>query len=168
MRAIVKMREKVDCLNSEFNNWESMAEFNIELEEDQDDIFLHCTRITLEDRELLYLSEMKQLWEMVRTCPLVEFPSEYQNDIQKMKDLNLPLSFIDLENFFSKDSFQNTVAVPEEFDEYTDSSYSYDEEDELKDTKQIYENPVQDFDPKFDSDVEKMKAMGLPLGFYNW
>ena len=163
MQAIVKMREKVDRLDSEFNNWESMAEFNIELEEDQDDIFLHCTRITLDDRELLYLSEMKQLWEMIRTCPLVEFPSEYQNDIQKMKDLNLPLSFIDLENFFSKDSFQPTVAVPEELDETIDS-----DEDELKDTKQIYENPVQDFDPKFDSDVEKMKAMGLPLGFYNW
>ena len=80
-----------------------------------------------------------------------------------MKDLNLPLSFIDLENFFSKDSFQPAVAVPEELDETIDS-----DEDELKDTKQIYENPVQDFDPKFDSDVEKMEAMGLPLGFYNW
>ena len=86
MRPIVQMKEQIDRLNDlQCNNWESMAEFSVGLEEDQDDIFLHCTRVTIDDRELLYLSEVKKLFEMVRTCPLVEFPSEYQDDIKKMK-----------------------------------------------------------------------------------
>ena len=141
--------------NNQFDNWESLAEFSLGLEEDQDDIFLHCTRVTIDDRELLYLSEVQKLFEMVRTCPLVEFPTEYQDDIQKMKELNLPLSFIDLENFIIKDNFQN---FQEELNDTTDT----------EDPMEIYEKPVLEYDTEFSSDLEKMKAMGLPLGFYNW
>ena len=140
---------------NQFDNWESLAEFSLGLEEDQDDIFLHCTRVTIDDRELLYLSEVQKLFEMVRTCPLVEFPTEYQDDIQKMKELNLPLSFIDLENFIIKDNFQN---FQEELNDTTDT----------EDPMEIYEKPVLEYDTEFSSDLEKMKAMGLPLGFYNW
>ena len=140
---------------NQFDNWESLAEFSLGLEEDQNDIFLHCTRVTIDDRELLYLSEVQKLFEMVRTCPLVEFPSEYQNDIQKMKELKLPLSFIDLENFIIKDNFQN---FQEELNDTTDT----------EDPMEIYEKPVLEYDTEFSSDLEKMKAMGLPLGFYNW
>ena len=141
--------------NNQFDNWESLAEFSLGLQEDQDDIFLHCTRVTIDDRELLYLSEVQKLFEMVRTCPLVEFPSEYQNDIQKMKELKLPLSFIDLENFIIKDNFQN---FQEELNDTTDT----------EDPMEIYEKPVLEYDTEFSSDLEKMKAMGLPLGFYDW
>ena len=141
--------------NNQFDNWESLAEFSLGLQEDQDDIFLHCTRVTIDDRELLYLSEVQKLFEMVRTCPLVEFPTEYQDDIQKMKELNLPLSFIDLENFIIKDNFQN---FQEELNDTTDT----------EDPMEIYEKPVLEYDTEFSSDLEKMKAMGLPLGFYNW
>ena len=141
--------------NNQFDNWESLAEFSLGLQEDQDDIFLHCTRVTIDDRELLYLSEVQKLFEMVRTCPLVEFPTEYQDDIQKMKELKLPLSFIDLENFIIKDNFQN---FQEELNDTTDT----------EDPMEIYEKPVLEYDTEFSSDLEKMKAMGLPLGFYNW
>ena len=141
--------------NNQFDNWESLAEFSLGLEEDQNDIFLHCTRVTIDDRELLYLSEVQKLFEMVRTCPLVEFPTEYQDDIQKMKELKLPLSFIDLENFIIKDNFQN---FQEELNDTTDT----------EDPMEIYEKPVLEYDTEFSSDLEKMKAMGLPLGFYNW
>merc|ERR1711953_307067 len=120
------MKEQIDRLNDlQYNNWESMAEFSVGLEEDQDDIFLHCTRVTIDDRELLYLSEVKKLFEMVRTCPLVEFPTEYQDDIQKMKELNLPLSFIDLENFIIKDNFQN---FQEELNDTNDTSDIHEDE----------------------------------------
>ena len=145
------MRDQIN----QFDNWESLAEFSLGLEEDQSDIFLHCTRVTIDDRELLYLSEVQKLFEMVRTCPLVEFPSEYQDDIQKMKELKLPLSFIDLENFIIKDNFQN---FQEELNDTTDT----------EDPMEIYEKPVLEYDTEFSSDLEKMKAMGLPLGFYNW
>ena len=145
------MRDQIN----QFDNWESLAEFSLGLEEDQNDIFLHCTRVTIDDRELLYLSEVQKLFEMVRTCPLVEFPTEYQNDIQKMKELKLPLSFIDLENFMFKDNFQN---FQEELNDTTDT----------EDPMEIYEKPVLEYDTEFSSDLEKMKAMGLPLGFYNW
>ena len=141
--------------NNQFDNWESLAEFSLGLQEDQNDIFLHCTRVTIDDRELLYLSEVQKLFEMVRTCPLVEFPTEYQDDIQKMKELKLPLSFIDLENFIIKDNFQN---FQEELNDTTDT----------EDPMEIYEKPVLEYDTEFSSDLEKMKAMGLPLGFYNW
>ena len=144
--------------NNQFDNWESLAEFSLGLQEDQDDIFLHCTRVTIDDRELLYLSEVQKLFEMVRTCPLVEFPTEYQDDIQKMKELNLPLSFIDLENFIIKDNFQNFQNFQEELNDTTDT----------EDPMEIYEKPVLEYDTEFSSDLEKMKAMGLPLGFYNW
>ena len=140
---------------NQFDNWESLAEFSLGLEEDQNDIFLHCTRVTIDDRELLYLSEVQKLFGMVRTCPLVEFPTEYQDDIQKMKELKLPLSFIDLENFIIKDNFQN---FQEELNDTTDT----------EDPMEIYEKPVLEYDTEFSSDLEKMKAMGLPLGFYNW
>merc|ERR1711953_1500697 len=127
------MKEQIDRLNDlQYNNWESMAEFSLGLQEDQDDIFLHCTRVTIDDRELLYLSEVQKLFEMVRTCPLVEFPSEYQNDIQKMKELKLPLSFIDLENFIIKDNFQNFQNFQEELNDTTDT----------EDPMEIYEKPV--------------------------
>ena len=149
--------------NNQFDNWESLAEFSLGLQEDQDDIFLHCTRVTIDDRELLYLSEVQKLFEMVRTCPLVEFPTEYQDDIQKMKELKLPLSFIDLENFIIKDNFQN---FQEELNDTIDTSDI--NEDETKDSMEIYEKPVLEYDTEFSSDLEKMKAMGLPLGFYNW
>ena len=145
------MRDQIN----QFDNWESLAEFSLGLEEDQNDIFLHCTRVTIDDRELLYLSEVQKLFEMVRTCPLVEFPTEYQEDIQKMKELKLPLSFIDLENFIIKDNFQN---FQEELNDTTDT----------EDPMEIYEKPVLEYDTEFSSDLEKMKAMGLPLGFYNW
>ena len=145
------MRDQIN----QFDNWESLAEFSLGLEEDQNDIFLHCTRVTIDDRELLYLSEVQKLFEMVRTCPLVEFPTEYQDDIQKMKELKLPLSFIDLENFIIKDNFQN---FQEELNDTTDT----------EDPMEIYEKPVLEYDTEFSSDLEKMKAMGLPLGFYNW
>ena len=169
MRSIVQMKEQIDRLNdSQYNNWESMAEFSVGLEEDQDDIFLHCTRVTIDDRELLYLSEVKKLFEMVRTCPLVEFPSEYQDDIKKMKELQLPLSFIDLENFLIKDSIYTTFEQ-EEFDETTDTSEMNDyEDDQPANSMEIYEKPVLEYDSEFSSDLDKMKAMGLPLGFYNW
>ena len=169
MRPIVQMKEQIDRLNdSQYNNWESMAEFSVGLEEDQDDIFLHCTRVTIDDRELLYLSEVKKLFEMVRTCPLVEFPSEYQDDIKKMKELQLPLSFIDLENFLIKDSIYTTFEQ-EEFDETTDTSEMNDyEDDQPANSMEIYEKPVLEYDSEFSSDLDKMKAMGLPLGFYNW
>lgn len=148
------MRDQIN----QFDNWESLAEFSLGLEEDQNDIFLHCTRVTIDDRELLYLSEVQKLFEMVRTCPLVEFPTEYQNDIQKMKELKLPLSFIDLENFIIKDNFQNFQNFQEELNDTTDT----------EDPMEIYEKPVLEYDTEFSSDLEKMKAMGLPLGFYNW
>ena len=169
MRPIVQMKEQIDRLNDlQCNNWESMAEFSVGLEEDQDDIFLHCTRVTIDDRELLYLSEVKKLFEMVRTCPLVEFPSEYQDDIKKMKELQLPLSFIDLENFLIKDSIYTTFEQ-EEFDETTDTSEMNDYEDnQPANSMEIYEKPVLEYDSEFSSDLDKMKAMGLPLGFYNW
>ena len=169
MRPIVQMKEQIDRLNElQYNNWESMAEFSVGLEEDQDDIFLHCTRVTIDDRELLYLSEVKKLFEMVRTCPLVEFPSEYQDDIKKMKELQLPLSFIDLENFLIKDSIYTTFEQ-EEFDETTDTSEMNDyEDDQPANSMEIYEKPVLEYDSEFSSDLDKMKAMGLPLGFYNW
>ena len=169
MRPIVQMKEQIDRLNDlQCNNWESMAEFSVGLEEDQDDIFLHCTRVTIDDRELLYLSEVKKLFEMVRTCPLVEFPSEYQDDIKKMKELQLPLSFIDLENFLIKDSIYTTFEQ-EEFDETTDTSEMNDyEDDQPANSMEIYEKPVLEYDSEFSSDLDKMKAMGLPLGFYNW
>ena len=169
MRPIVQMKEQIDRLNDlQCNNWESMAEFSVGLEEDQDDIFLHCTRVTIDDRELLYLSEVKKLFEMVRTCPLVEFPSEYQDDIKKMKELQLPLSFIDLENFLIKDSIYTTFEQ-EEFDETTDTSEMNDyEDDQPTNSMEIYEKPVLEYDSEFSSDLDKMKAMGLPLGFYNW
>ena len=147
MRAIVKTKEQIDRLNdSQYNNWESMAEFSVGLEEDQDDIFLHCTRVTIDDRELLYLSEVKKLFEMVRNCPLVEFPSEYQDDIKKMKELQLPLSFIDLENFLIKDSIYTTFEQ-EEFDETTDTSEMNDyEDDQPVNSMEIYEKPVLEYD----------------------
>ena len=149
MRPIVQMKEQIDRLNDlQCNNWESMAEFSVGLEEDQDDIFLHCTRVTIDDRELLYLSEVKKLFEMVRTCPLVEFPSEYQDDIKKMKELQLPLSFIDLENFLIKDSIYTTFEQ-EEFDETTDTSEMNDyEDDQPANSMEIYEKALKQSTPQ--------------------
>ena len=65
----------------ETSEWTSLAEFSVFLKEGED-IFLHCTRATIDDRELLYLSEVQQLSELLKTQPIIDFPEEFQDDIK--------------------------------------------------------------------------------------
>ena len=65
----------------ETSEWISLAEFSVFLKEGED-IFLHCTRATIDDRELLYLSEVQQLSEILKNQPIIDFPEEFQDDIK--------------------------------------------------------------------------------------
>ena len=100
---------------------------------------------------------------------------------QKMKELGLPLSFIDLGNYIVKDSigqwpnkdgFANWPVNDEtisssDYQTANEETEESDNEEGPKDTSEFYEKPVLDYDTEFSGDVETMKSMGLPLGFCN-
>ena len=105
--------------------WETLAEFTMYLK-GQEDIFCHCSRTTINDRDLLYFGKHWQennetdftefVSEPVSKLenqsisndsndepeeeldvydkPLVDFDSEFANEIEAMKDMGLPLAFL--------------------------------------------------------------------------
>ena len=105
--------------------WETLAEFTMYLK-GQEDIFCHCSRTTINDRDLLYfgkhwqenhendftefVSEPVSKFENqsisndsnddaeeeldVYDKPLVDFDSEFTNEIEAMKAMGLPLAFL--------------------------------------------------------------------------
>lgn len=96
-------------------NWQSLAEFNILLEDDAE-IYCHCTRIVLNDRDLLYNGDEKQS----------KYTSEFLDGLNALKNMGVELSFkSDLEDSSSEkevdvystplldydEAFQNDVEV---------------------------------------------------------
>ena len=64
-------------------NWEALAEFTIELkDENHEDIFCLCSRVTIDDKNLLFYNETGS-----------EYSSEFLEGLDNLKDLGVEVSF---------------------------------------------------------------------------
>ena len=117
--------------------YESLAEFTLTLK-DEDEIFCYCTRVTIDDRDLLYFGEQTE----VESNPDPTYSSDFLSDLERMKNLGINVSF---ENDLDSENGST----------------------EYQPTAHLYETPLAEFDPKFEKDVPDMKELGLPLSFCN-
>ena len=117
--------------------YESLAEFKLTLK-DEDEIFCFCTRVTIDDRDLLYFGEQTE----VESNPDPTYSSDFLSDLERMKNLGINVSF---ENDLDSENGST----------------------EYQPTAHLYETPLAEFDPKFEKDVPDMKELGLPLSFCN-
>lgn len=63
-------------------NWESLAEFNILLEDDEE-IYCHCTRIVLDDRDLLFNGEERP----------DKYAPEFLDGLKSLQKMGVELTF---------------------------------------------------------------------------
>lgn len=128
---------------------ESLAEFTLYMKKEKSEIYCHCTRMTIDDRNLLFFAQENQNGD-VSWCQHWNAENPTESGSEK--------SFSMISN--SKEMEISHFGAEFETDDLTSAK------EKRFHTDDVYVKPLVEFDDKFKEEEDEMKKMGLPLSFH--
>ena len=131
---------------------ESLAEFTLYMKKENSEIYCHCTRMTIDDRNLLFFAQDNQNGD-VPWCQHWNAENPAESCSEKSSSIFSNSKEMEISHFGGEFESDNFTSVKSNIEEKPFQ------------TNDVYVKPLVEFDDKFKEQEDQMKKMGLPLSF---
>ena len=127
---------------------ESLAEFTLYMKKEKSEIYCHCTRMTIDDRNLLFFAQENQNGD-VSWCQHWNAENPTESGSEKSFSMISDSKEMEISHFGAEFETDDLTSAKEK----------------RFHTDDVYVKPLVEFDDKFKEEEDEMKKMGLPLSF---